>query len=206
MLPRRRSEGPIIDRQSIVRMVIGLRALGVDPDPALRQIGWSCDEILASTVPFRCSFLYDFWQSLTEREGPGLGLRLAAQARPKMLPLVGDILANSASLGDALLRGSRFMRLVHGSTELSLAIEGDRGVLFFAPLHREFMHPEGAELLAGIIDTFTKRLARRHVRAEEVRFWHPAPPDTTRHTAFFQAPVRFGQPHDAVVFRTALLH
>jgi AraC-like DNA-binding protein len=205
VLPSRRSEGPIVDKKQIIHLVIGLRAIGIDPDPALRRIGWSCDAILACEEPFRRSFFYDFWQSLTETVGPGIGLRLAEQARPKMFPVLGDVIANSASLGDALIRGVRFTRVAHSHIELSVSIEGDRAMLVHAPLERALLHREAVELLSGIIATFARRLARSHHAPEEVRFAHAAPADTARYEAFFGAPVRFGQPHDALVFHTALL-
>lgn len=205
MLRLPRSAGPPIPRRLVEETVIGLRLVGVDTQPALALFGLTDIRTANEQVPL--SFLYDFWEAVRQTTNQyGLGLRLAQLVRPETYEVFGYVLRTSATLGDALLRATRFVRLVTETVELSFYVEGDRAILVHKPLFPELLHPEASEFILGAIGMVARHLTEKHLVPTEVRFAHAAPPDIRFHQEVFEAPVYFGRPHNGYVFDSTLLH
>jgi AraC-like DNA-binding protein len=118
----------------------------------------------------------------------------------------GYVLISSATLGDALLRATRFARLVTNSIELSFYVEGERATLTLKALYPDLLHRESAEFIMGAIGNIARRITGQRLAPLEVRFAHDPPPDTSYHERLFEAPVHFNRPHNGYIFDSALLH
>jgi AraC-like DNA-binding protein len=189
--------------------MFGLRALGVDVAPALARFGLTVDSIdRLADDELRWSFLYDFWEAVRETSGQSaLGLRLGEMARAEYYEVFGYVLSSSATLGDALLRATRFMRLVAPNIELSFYVEGERAVLLYKALDPELFHPESSEFVLGAIGAIARALTGLHLLPLEVRFAHDAPPDMSHYQRLFEGvPVHFNRPHNGYVFESSLLN
>lgn len=201
------STPPTLPQQVIARVCAGVAFLGLDITPALTRVGIEPAKLddLPARVPLK--LLYDLWEAVVEETGEsGIGLRLSQQIRPEMYEVFGFVLRSSATLGDALLRATRFMRLVTDMIELSFQLEGERAVLTHRPLYPELLHRESSEFILGAIGAIARQITQQHLVPMEVRFTHDAPPDLTHHERIFEAPVAFRQPHNGYVFSSALLH
>jgi AraC-like DNA-binding protein len=198
---------PTIARLLVQRFVAALPALGVDPAPVLERVGLHRTglEDLPDRVPYAliCR-LYAAAHDVTGERG--LGLRCAELALPETWEMLGYVIKTSATLGDALLRAARYLRLVSDATELGLHVEGERAIVFYRNPYPGLALPEITEFVLAVIATIGRHVSGRDMAALEVRFTHAAPPDTSQHARIFGAPVRFGCPHDALVFEAAILH
>jgi AraC-like DNA-binding protein len=203
------ASGPVLPRTLVMRTMLGLRALGIDVERPLEKLGLTPSAILAmSDDELRWSFFFDFWEAVRTTSGQfGLGLRLAEMVRAEYYEMFGYVLSSSATLGDALLRAARFVRLVADHVELSFYVEGERAVLVFKSLTPDFVHPESTEFVVGAIGTIARQLTGLRIEPIEVRFTHPAPPDLTHHRRIFgSVPVHFSRPHNGYVFESSLLN
>jgi AraC-like DNA-binding protein len=173
--------------------------------PALGLFGIEDVREFGEQIPL--SLLYDFWEAIRQTtEQYALGLRLARLVRPETYEVFGYVLRTSATLGDALLRATRFVRLVTETVELSFYVEGERAILVHKPLFPDLLHPESSEFILGAIGMVARHLTGKHLVPTEVRFSHPPPPDVSFHHELFECPVYFSRPHNGYVFDSALLH
>jgi AraC-like DNA-binding protein len=131
-----------------------------------------------------------------------LGLHLGELMNHARLPeALHHALFASATLGDGYRRLTRFMGIIHGHAEIGLEVRGDVARL----THRlgigsaEGLRHLGEWALSACF-TRGRRCLGSRFSLREVAFAHEAPASTTEHERIFAAPVRFGQPVDALVF------
>lgn len=199
--------GPTVARLIVQQIAFGLGLLGVDGVAVLRRC--DLDEAALKRLPERVPFalvvrLFAAMHAVTGEQG--FGLRFAAQVLPETWEMLGYVVRSSGTLGDALLRAGRYLRLISDATELSLHVEGKRALLLYRNPYPELALPEITEFVLAVIAIIGRHLSGRNVVPLEVRFTHAEPDDTTLHTQLFGAPVRFRRPHDGLVLDEAVLH
>src|SRR5262245_35337109 len=100
--------------------------LGVDPQSVLRRCELSTSDVETMATEGRripVALLDRFWASAVELTGDGaLGVRVGALARLEMYGVVGEVVKASATLGDALLKTSRYLKFWNEATHLSLLV------------------------------------------------------------------------------------
>lgn len=186
-------------------IVAGLRRIEIDVAPALDQIGLTPEQLEALDDDVPRVRLRAFWDAVVKTTGEsGLGLRLAEQVRPENYEIFGNLIAASATLGEAALRATRLIRLATSTVQLSFHHDGDRVSFSFEAVH-ELMHREGIEFMVGAMGVISQRIAGRTLLPIEVHFTHPAPPDLTHHQRLFGAPIHFESSSNGIVFDGALL-
>jgi AraC-like DNA-binding protein len=198
---------PLVSKTLLLRQLGGLRALGYDVVKPLARVNLSVEDIetLPELVPL--AYLRDIWSGIVEETGEsGIGLRLAEQVRPEMFEVFGYVITSSATLGDALLRATLFVRLVSESQEISFYVDGERAVLTVKPMYPDLIHPESMEFIVGAIGIVGRQITGQQLSAIEARFTHAEPTDLTHHHRLFPCPVLFGQPHNGFVISSSLLH
>lgn len=205
---RLRPIGKPVPKWLLSNLVSGLGGLGVDVDASLARFGLSAaslNEIEEGRL--RWSFLYDFWEAVRETSGQaGLGLRIGEQASLQYYGVVGHLIANGATLGDALVLATQFVRLVLPNIECAFSVDGQRSQLFFKAVEPEWFHPEASELLLAATGVIARQLAGVHLMPLEVRFSHAAPADLSQYKRLFGAQaLRFDQPQNGYVFDSSLL-
>lgn len=202
-----RESRPLIAKSILERLLTGLQAFGHDIRGPLARLDLTPEDVqgLPDAVPL--AYLREIWEGIVEQSGEcGIGLRLAEHVRPEVFEVFGYVLTSSATLGDALLRATRFIRLVSDSQEISFYVDGERAVLTAKPVYPELMHRESTEFVVGAIGSIGRTITGEPLSALEVRFTHPPPKDLTHHLRLFPCPVLFNQPHNGYVFPSALLH
>src|SRR5262249_24568674 len=199
--------GPTVARLLVQGFVRGLKPCGVDARRVLR----SCDlddaslDALPERVPY--TLMRRLFLAASETSGEaGLGLRLAESVRIETWETLGYVLRSSGSLGDALVRAARYVRLLSDAAALSLHVGGQRALLLYRNPYPALALPDITEFVLGVIAALGRQLSGHHLVPLEVRFAHAPPADTPRHARLFDAPVRFAAPHDGLVFDAALLH
>jgi AraC-like DNA-binding protein len=186
-------------------IVAGLRQIEIDVTPALDQIGLTPEQLDALDDHVPRVHLRAFWDAVVKTTGQsGLGLRLAEHVRPENYAVFGNLIAASATLGEAALRATRLIRLATSTVRLSFQHDGDRASLMFESVH-ELMHREGIEFMVAAMGVISQRITGRALSPIEVHFTHPAPPDLTHHLRLFGDRIHFESSSNGIVFDGALL-
>jgi AraC-like DNA-binding protein len=122
------------------------------------------------------------------------------------LGLLGSLLRNSETVGDALRALEAHLCVRDRGGVIGLGVYGETVVLSYAPYEPE---AEGAALHSERARAKTTIVLRALCGADwaplEVLLPQSAPPDTAPYRMFFHAPVRFDQEMAALVFPAALL-
>jgi AraC-like DNA-binding protein len=142
--------------------------------------------------------------SLRTREST-LGLRVGARADPRAFDLMGYIVANSATLGDAFDDAARYLPLWTDGARIDVI--RDEGAIH---IKWEYLDPgivecrQDSEMTVLTIAEIARRFAGG-VAPREVHFRHAAPRDVGEHRRRFGAFVRFNMPTSGLLFDAAAL-
>jgi AraC-like DNA-binding protein len=217
MGPRRsspRSSTPARDARRVVsiRQIEAVLAMaisrGVEAGPLLDAAGVAAADLTDPDGRItHDQFEVVLLEAVRRTGDPDFGLHMGELMSHARLPgaLHAAVFA-STTLGDGYRRLSRFMGLIHGRAELRLEVRGDVARLW----HRLGVASAEAgrhlgEWLLSACFTRGRMLVGPGFSVREVTFAHQAPASTTEHARIFAAPVRFGQPVDALVFDHRLL-
>src|SRR5262245_36043089 len=105
---------------------LALRVLGVDAPEVFRRAGLGWEEVQEDDDAHRLpvELLHRFWAAAVDVTGdPAIGVRVGAQSRLEGLGIMGLVAMTSATLGDALLKTARHLRLWNEAARLSLLVE-----------------------------------------------------------------------------------
>jgi AraC-like DNA-binding protein len=136
--------------------------------------------------------LYALWEAVVAR-APRADLPLlgAKHYEPSDYGLVGFVAMNSPTLGEALSQVVRFLGLWTDDPSLRLRPDGALVVTYRArPADRMGLRCTAEAMLAEVLHG-SRMVAQTMLVPIEVRFAHPAPPDTAAHVAYLGGPVRF---------------
>lgn len=150
------------------------------------------------------------WREMLDRAkrhlgDPSLGLHLGQTANAGHFGLLGYLLLNSRTLGDALLRGAKYWRLFRPhAVQMQYRMAGDTVVI-------EWVAEDGkdsatsAEAAATAAAQIMRGVTGQPLQAHELWFQHAAPPDQSEYDAYFGCRVQFGQGAIRVCFPLSYL-
>lgn len=206
MLSAARIDEPAISKDLFLGTLGALRSLGVDVEAALSKLGVSMVDLQKLPHRLAPATMYDLWEAVTEITGErGFGLRLAKSLRARHFPLLGEIIATSATVGDALARTFRLFRLVSETNRFSGAFDAQHAVVSLETVHSGQIHSEAVEFLIGAMTNITRRFSAQAPPPLEVRFKHDAPKNAGYAAEFFECPVRFSAWENAITFDSRTL-
>ncbi len=178
-------------------IVQALESAGLDCRALFAELGLDYAALQDPDARFAQDDMTRLWHRAVAVSGdPAVGLNMARQVRPAALNVVGYALMSSRNLKEGFARLVRYQRIIAEGADLdfqpcaqgyrlSLTIQGDR----LPPA------PQSAEgSLAGCL-TFCRWLTGDALR--------PHPADLEPYRQLFQAPLRFGAPRYALLFREA---
>lgn len=184
---------------------------GVEPAGLLERVQLSTDILAQRDQRIAASTYLELLAQGVKLSGDdALGLHLGEAVRPGYYGVLGYLIMSCATLADALHRQARYAALVGNLGRVDLADEPPRACLepqvahSWQPLLPQQQRQLSEETLAGWV-TFGHWISGLDIPPTEVRFQHPAPPDTREHQRIFRCPVLFGQADNALVFPKRLL-
>ena len=141
---------------------------------------------------------------------PDLGLHTGASYNPGALGIVGYAVLSCRTAREALDRLSRYAALLNEGLQVQVIEENDNTHVQFGADDRfeSFLHRtprQVMETLASGVVTTLNRLSNMTLEPTLVTFRHGAPASTTAHTRVLGATVRFAQPENRVIYRSAAL-
>lgn len=185
---------PTVSNQLFWNLFGALAALGADVEEIRRRCAKTFGDVETADGRVPVSTLNEFWTSVVEVTGdPAIGVRVGSLARPDSYGPVGEVLKASATLGDALLKTARYLKLWNESVVFSILIEDDRAFIWQRSTAPEFRHPASADAVLALILVLSRQLTGQHLVADEAHFAHPAPADVTAYEELFEGKLGFGK-------------
>jgi AraC-like DNA-binding protein len=199
---------PTISVKAIGKIADAAAERGVRPQELYSAVNLDasllCD--VENRIPYaQIVALYEAAARLTDDDA--FGLHLSERTSAKVFDLLGYVLMNSPTLGEALDRIVRYHSIWTDGAGYSLKVAGEVARLSYSyfDLSAEACRQDCEMTLA-----ITVRLARLATGVDwtprEVSFEHPRPADTSEHHRIFRSPVHFSAPVNEVVFDRALMN
>jgi AraC-like DNA-binding protein len=193
--------------RSISKITDAAAARGVEPEEVYRAVNLN-PAILSdpdNRIPFaQLVALYEHAARLTGDDA--FGLHIGESSNPELFDVLGYVLVNSPTLGDALNRLVHYHSIWSDGAHFSLDVTGARARLAY-----EYLDWQGGarrhdcEMTLSISVSFARRVTGVAWSPREVSFQHPKPESVAEHRRIFRAPVRFGRPANELIFDSSLL-
>lgn len=196
---------PYITIRAVRPLVSGLQALGHDPAPLLASAGIERAALNDPDAQVPWAAVLTLIARAVDRTGDtNLGLHLAEHADlgPPDVHIYATV--SSPTLRDAYERLCRYQRLIHETTRVELAEQGDWATLRHVMPGGMAAPRQSAEFLLTLWVRGSRLAVGQEWTLTEVHFGDPVPPDPSEHHRFFGAPVRFGSGENALLLPAAL--
>ena len=146
------------------------------------------------------------WAEVTRQiPDPGFPLSIA-RSWNKGHNLLRFVCASSPTVGDALERSSRYLRLLTNAVSWPLERGDEVSVLAMVrAADVGAVTPAPDQLGCAEVVTLIRAFTGVEWNPREVRFAFPEPADTTVHRDFFRAPIRFSQPRTEIHLASSAL-
>ncbi len=197
----------MVDARWACLAVERLKAKRIATDPILKDAGLTRRQ--ASTPDAKIPF-HKHAALLTlaaEATGDGcFGLHLGTSLYPKQAGVLGYVLLNSSTLGDALENLVRYSRVLTEGVDIELRVAGNEGVLMGRigdPLVKD--ERQAAEFGMGLLLRFCELVTGSKVSPIRVEFRHAKPKEARTIRQRFGAPIRYGQERLALIVKRGLL-
>ncbi len=134
------------------------------------------------------------------------GLHLSTSITPKQAGVLGYVLLNSATLGDALVNLVRYYRVLTEGPELDFKV-GKKEAMLVGRITDPLVVDErqAGEFGLGNLYRACQLITGRDLRLSRVDFRHARPKEARTVKQVFGAPVRYGQDRSAMVLEAQLL-
>jgi AraC-like DNA-binding protein len=178
-------------------------SFGVRRDDVLRAAGLRESDLADPDGRLPLSRIRDVWRALITRvQSPSFGLDLGRTIKLRELGLVGYAMAHSSTLGDALSRLSRYLRIVNEALQCRLEKDGPdtRIVMLGHPTLDALRHP--LDLRLSIVLASAREVTGAHVVPREVEFpYGRSSPLPVYRRAFAGARLSFDRPRATITLR-----
>lgn len=176
-------------------------------DPILKDVGLTRRQVSDpdAQIPFHkhAAFLTMAADVTSDKH---FGLNLSTTIAPKQAGVLGYVLLNSATLGDALGNLVRYYRVLTEGPEFEVKISKKEAILSDRttdPLVED--ERQALEFRLGVIFRFCQIITRETVRLRRVEFQHSKPKNAGIVRRVFDAPIRYGRDRSAMVIERKFL-
>lgn len=190
------------------QMFLYLNALHVDIDAFLHSLGIDPATVKSpdSYIPVE-TYLHIQDGAAEYVHDPYFGLHMGEYAEAGSWSILGYMMMNCKTLGEAFEKSGRYSRLIGNMIEARIKIGLNKiQAIFFTPPHAPKMSRHCFE------STFSSSMRMMHLLTGtqiiplEVTFIYPEPESKNEYERVFCCPVRFGQKHNAVTMRAGVVN
>lgn len=131
---------------------------------------------------------------------PDFGLHMGEFAKPGSWSILGYMMMNCRTLGEALEKSARYSRIIGNLIEarMQFQLTKIKGI-FFTPSHAPEMSRHCLEATFASVMRLMRTLTGRQINPLEVTFIYPEPTSRSEYERFFQCPVQFGQKDNSII-------
>lgn len=189
---------------SWVRVICrALEAEKVASAPLLAQAGLADVSLDDPATRVPVASVATLWRLSVEATGDSaFGVRAARHSWITSFHALGYALIASPNLNDALTRVERYLRVVTDSVAMQYRVEGNEcHVLLTSPLGGSPAQPEAIDATAMVLVRLARTMmADRQFSPLRVEFQRSQPAHVDTFVRAFRCPLRFGAPHNLVVW------
>lgn len=184
------------------QMFLYLRSLRVDVDAFLRSIGVDPVMVAAPDAQIPNQTYLFIQDSAAEYTGdPCFGLHMGEFAEAGSWSILGYLMMNCRTLGEALVKSGRYSRIIGNLIEARGEVVGDAArLVYFTPPDAPTMSRHCFESALASSVRMMRMLTGQPIHPLAVTFTHPQPPAKDEYLRVFGCPVDFGQPDNAMTF------
>lgn len=198
---------PITVSSSVLeQMFLYLRALNVDIDAFLRSIQVEPASVHTpdNRIPIE-TYLRIQDEAALYTHDPYFGLHMGEYAEAGSWSIIGYMMMNCKTLGEAFEKSGRYARIIGNLIE-ARAEPGFNKVrfVFFTPPHAPQMSRHCFEATFSSSVRLMRSLSGLDLNPLRVTFIYPAPESKAEYDRVFRCPVLFGQQHNSVTIDSAI--
>ena len=196
-----------ISVKAVGKIAAAVAAAGIAPEELYRRV--ALDPALLVDPDGRIPYaqlvaLYEQAARLTGDRA--FGLHLSERTSPRVFDVLGYVVMNSPTLGEALRRVVRYHSIWNDGAEYVFDVDGPvvrLGYRYYG-LKAEDCRQD-CELTLALVVEFGRVMTGFEWSPSEVSFQHPRPADVSEHQRIFRGPVYFSRPVNELVFASSLL-
>jgi AraC-like DNA-binding protein len=198
--------GPTVCIKAARAALLGAGASGLDPAAFASSFGLTAAVLADPYARIPHARLVSMWRELPRAAGSeAVGLRAAERVAAAPLHLMDYAVQHCATVGEALLRLSRYARLLHDACEIRLLQEGGEARFVQRFACEPEMPGTFVEFIFASWVLRARALSGVASPARAVSFRHEAPRDVGEHERLFGLAPWFGAPRNEIAFDAALL-
>jgi AraC-like DNA-binding protein len=201
-----RIASPTVCVRGVQACLVAAQARGMELQPLLAAHGVSHATLLDPYARVPHDLVVALWTEVPALLGDDhFGLHAAEATLQLAFDALDHATRHCATVGEALARMSRYIRLLHDASEASVEVRGDVG-RYVQHFHCE--PPAPRHLCEFIVARWVLLLRRQYGPQAPLlaaSFMHQAPADLREHQRVLGVPLRFGEPALGFTFRPALL-
>jgi AraC-like DNA-binding protein len=185
-------------------VLAGLQAAGADARAVMARAGIRPDDLSDPEKRLPRELLLGLWSAANEVSGdPAFPLHVAEKLRPGMFDVLDYLARSSLTLGEAVTRAQRYVRLFDDVAELLVEEHGDEVTLVHRLSHGHEMPIGVAECVvtAGLI--FARQTTGVHIVPRSVTFTRKAPADLREHERLLGVTPRFSASREELTLSRA---
>ncbi len=197
----------MVDARWVCLTVERLKEERIPIDPILKKAGLTRRQVSDpdAQIPFHKHAA--LLTLAAEATGDGcFGLHLSTSIAPKQAGVLGYVLLNSATLGDALANLVRYLHVLTEGPEIDFKV-GKKEAMLVGRITDPLVVDErqAAEFGSGLLYRSCQLITGRDLRLSRVDFCHAKPKEARTVGQVFGAPVRYRQDRGAMVLDRELL-
>jgi AraC-like DNA-binding protein len=188
------------------QMFLYLTHLKVDIDEFLRFIGVDPEFIKTYDVQLPVeTYLHIQDEAAEYVHDPYFGLHMGEFAEAGSWSILGYLMMNCKTLGDALEKSGRYSRIIGNLIEARIELHFPRArAIYFTPPHAPKMSRHCFEATFSSSVRMVRMLTGMSINPVEATFIYPQPESTIEYERIFCCPVRFGQKHNSMMFEMSV--
>jgi AraC-like DNA-binding protein len=202
------SSEPITVSVSVLsQMFLYLDSLKVDIDAFLRSLNLDPQTIKAPDTQLRIeTYLLIQDEAAEYVNDPYFGLHMGEFAEAGSWSILGYLMMNCKTLGEAMEKSGRYSRIIGNLIEARAEMRLNRiRAEFFTPPHAPNMSRHCFEATLSSTVRMIRNLTGVHLSPLEVTFVSPKPDSIAEYERIFSCPVRFGQKENSLTFDWGVL-
>lgn len=179
----------------LAQMFLYLDSLQVDIDAFLRSLDIAPETVRSpdSYIPVE-TYLHIQDEAAEYVHDPYFGLHMGEFAQPGSWSILGYLMMNCKTLGEAFEKSGRYQRIIGNMIDARIELGlGKVRAVYFTPPHAPPMSRHCFESTFSSSVRLARLLSGLPLNPIEVTFTYPEPESRTEYERIFNCPVRFGQ-------------
>jgi AraC-like DNA-binding protein len=190
-----------------VRNVMAAASPRIEPEQICQTVGLESNQLSDPRGRVPITKLVAAFETAAKLTGDGaFGLHVGARTQIRSFGLLGYIVMNCSTFGEALNRVARYFPIWTDGASFRFIEEGSSAHLTWEYVDlsvAECRHD--CEMTLLCVAKMSQLLCEDGYRHREVHFQHAAPKDVSEHRRLFRAPVCFSRPSNQLIFDKTIL-